>query len=184
MKQYEFMESLLKSVPKYGWTIDAMRDASVNLGLDQEYHQIFFEGGVSEARQLYEELQDIQMLEILGQMPYPEKIRQRIALALKVRIIDLDDGYYKSPMTSIWRTVDEIWRYAGDTSADFNYYTKRSLLAAVYIKSKKSYSRDTSENYQNTHRVIKQSIEKVLKIATLKRRLTQIENIPILRLFF
>jgi len=30
------------------------------------------------------------------------------------------------------RTVDAIWIAAGDSSADFNWYTKRGLLAAVY----------------------------------------------------
>jgi ubiquinone biosynthesis protein COQ9 len=30
------------------------------------------------------------------------------------------------------RTVDAIWHAAGDRSADFSWYTKRALLAAVY----------------------------------------------------
>ena len=28
--------------------------------------------------------------------------------------------------------VDDIWYYAGDRSTDFNWYTKRGLLAAIY----------------------------------------------------
>lgn len=30
------------------------------------------------------------------------------------------------------RTVDSIWRAAGDRSADFSWYTKRAMLSAVY----------------------------------------------------
>ena len=30
------------------------------------------------------------------------------------------------------RTVDAIWHAAGDRSADFSWYTKRAILAAVY----------------------------------------------------
>ena len=30
------------------------------------------------------------------------------------------------------RTVDAIWHAAGDTSADFSWYTKRAILAGVY----------------------------------------------------
>lgn len=31
-----------------------------------------------------------------------------------------------------WRTSDSIWRLAGDTATDFNFYTKRLTLGAVY----------------------------------------------------
>ena len=31
-----------------------------------------------------------------------------------------------------WRTADLMWRIAGDTSTDFNHYTKRITLGAVY----------------------------------------------------
>jgi ubiquinone biosynthesis protein COQ9 len=34
-----------------------------------------------------------------------------------------------------WRTADALWRLAGDTSTDWNYYTKRLLLAGVYQQS-------------------------------------------------
>ena len=29
-------------------------------------------------------------------------------------------------------TVDAMWRAAGDTATDFNFYTKRGILAGVY----------------------------------------------------
>lgn len=31
----------------------------------------------------------------------------------------------------LWRTADKIWKWAGDTSTDYNYYTKRGLLSSV-----------------------------------------------------
>ena len=31
----------------------------------------------------------------------------------------------------VWKTADKIWNWAGDTSSDYNYYTKRALLSAV-----------------------------------------------------
>ena len=33
--------------------------------------------------------------------------------------------------------VDDIWYYAGDRSTDFNWYTKRGILAAVYCTTGK-----------------------------------------------
>lgn len=31
--------------------------------------------------------------------------------------------------------VDDVWHAAGDTSADYNWYTKRALLAGVYTST-------------------------------------------------
>jgi ubiquinone biosynthesis protein COQ9 len=35
----------------------------------------------------------------------------------------------------LWQNCDVIWRLAGDKSLDFNYYTKRTLLAKVYVRT-------------------------------------------------
>ena len=34
-----------------------------------------------------------------------------------------------------WRTADLMWRIAGDTSTDFNHYTKRMTLGGVYAST-------------------------------------------------
>ena len=31
--------------------------------------------------------------------------------------------------------VDDVWAAAGDTSSDYNWYTKRALLAGVYTST-------------------------------------------------
>lgn len=31
--------------------------------------------------------------------------------------------------------VDDIWYWAGDRSTDFNWYTKRALLAGIYTST-------------------------------------------------
>ncbi|HRQ61979.1 MAG TPA: COQ9 family protein, partial [Alphaproteobacteria bacterium] len=31
----------------------------------------------------------------------------------------------------LWRTADRIWVWAGDTSSDYNHYTKRGLLSGI-----------------------------------------------------
>ena len=31
-----------------------------------------------------------------------------------------------------WRSADRMWRLAGDTASDFNHYTKRMTLGAIY----------------------------------------------------
>ena len=31
-----------------------------------------------------------------------------------------------------WHSADLMWRLAGDTSTDYNHYTKRTILAGIY----------------------------------------------------
>ena len=35
-------------------------------------------------------------------------------------------------MRVLYRTVDRMWRLAGDRSVDWNFYSKRAILAGVY----------------------------------------------------
>lgn len=45
-----------------------------------------------------------------------------------------------------WRTVDALWRAAGDASADFSWYTRRLTLAAVYSATILYWLDDASED--------------------------------------
>ena len=53
----------------------------------------------------------------------------------------------------MYRTVDAMWRAAGDTSTDFNFYTKRGILAGVYGSVLVRWFNDTSED-ESRHRGI------------------------------
>ncbi|EDV25929.1 uncharacterized protein TRIADDRAFT_5066, partial [Trichoplax adhaerens] len=46
--------------------------------------------------------------------------------------------------------VDDIWYYAGDRSADFNWYTKRAILGKIYYATEVYMIRDKSEDYAKT----------------------------------
>jgi ubiquinone biosynthesis protein COQ9 len=43
-----------------------------------------------------------------------------------------------------------MWRAAGDTSVDYNYYTKRSLLAGIYAATLLVFMNDESDNHAET----------------------------------
>ena len=40
-----------------------------------------------------------------------------------------------SSIAELARLADEMWYLAGDTSADFSWYTKRATLSAVYAST-------------------------------------------------
>ncbi len=60
----------------------------------------------------------------------------------------------------LYRTVDAIWYAAGDTSTDFNFYTKRATLAGVY-SSTRHWLNDRSEGSEATWGFLDRRIDNV-----------------------
>ena len=67
-----------------------------------------------------------------------------------------------------WRTADVMWRIAGDTSTDFNHYTKRMTLGAVYTSTLLVWLDDQSEDWTETAGFLDRRIDDVMKIEKLK----------------
>ncbi|WP_439955303.1 hypothetical protein, partial [Klebsiella pneumoniae] len=44
-----------------------------------------------------------------------------------------------------WRAADAMWRAAGDTATDYNHYSKRMTLGAVYAATIAVFLDDESE---------------------------------------
>jgi ubiquinone biosynthesis protein COQ9 len=105
----------------------------------------------------------------------------RIATALKLRLTLADKDavrkaaalfalprYAPEGAQLIWGTADAIWQALGDTSDDFNWYSKRATLAAVYSSAVLYWLGDTSEGDADTQDFIDRRIENVMQIETLK----------------
>ncbi len=45
-------------------------------------------------------------------------------------------AYAQDALALLGKTVDEMWRAAGDTSTDGNYYSKRLILSGVYTSTR------------------------------------------------
>jgi ubiquinone biosynthesis protein COQ9 len=61
-----------------------------------------------------------------------------------------------------WRTADRMWRLAGDTSTDFNHYTKRLTLGAVYASTLLVWLDDGSEQWSETSAFLDRRIDDVM----------------------
>jgi ubiquinone biosynthesis protein COQ9 len=64
----------------------------------------------------------------------------------------------------LYRTCDRIWRAAGDRSTDFNFYTKRGLLAGVVASTLLYWLQDESAGSQATSAFLDRRIADVLSI--------------------
>lgn len=194
-----FLSSLSKALTDNCWSKNILLKTNEECGFTPGYYYILFPNGLKEIVTAYEKRQDMHMIELLTKEEKPKKIRQMIAKALEIRLTRIgskkaalnQSSYFMIPTNLIQglecagATCDTIWRFAGDKSTDFNYYTKRGLLLSVYLSAQAYYFADESEGHQKTKEFIDTSLDNIINIASLKNRfkLPSIEDIPILRLF-
>src|SRR4051812_23654269 len=98
-------------------------------------------------------------LEIMG--PAREAIRRALAILAMPQNIPLG-------LRVSWRTADLMWRIAGDTSTDFNHYTKRMTLGAVYASTLLAWIDDQSEGWAETAAFLDRRIDDVMKFEKFK----------------
>ena len=67
-----------------------------------------------------------------------------------------------------WRSADLMWRIAGDTSTDFNHYTKRVTLGAVYGSTLLVWLDDQSEGWTDTAAFLDRRIDDVMRFEKFK----------------
>lgn len=67
-----------------------------------------------------------------------------------------------------WGTADKMWRLAGDTSTDYNHYTKRTILGSIYAATLAMYVEDESADKAETRAFLDRRIEGVMKFEKTK----------------
>lgn len=75
-----------------------------------------------------------------------------------------------------WRTADMMWRIAGDTSTDFNHYTKRMTLGAVYGSTLLIWLNDQSEGWAETSGFLDRRIDDVMTFEKFKAQWRSSDN--------
>ena len=80
-----------------------------------------------------------------------------------------------------WRTADVIWRIAGDTSTDFNHYTKRVTLAGVYASTLLVWLDDQTEEWTETAAFLDRRIDDVMQFEKLKAQWKSQEHFSLSR---
>lgn len=72
---------------------------------------------------------------------------------------------------AIWHTADVIWTALGDTSRDYNWYTKRTTLSAVLSSSLLYWLGDHSPDMTATREFIHRRIDNVMQVEDVKARI-------------
>ena len=113
-------------------------------------------------------------LEIMG--PAREAVRRGLAILAMPQNVPLG-------LRIGWRTADLMWRIAGDSSTDFNHYTKRMTLGAVYASTLLVWLDDNSEGWAETAAFLDRRIEDVMKFEKWKAEWRNSDQRPSLSRF-
>ena len=170
-----------------GWTDAALRAGAADRGMAAVDLKRFFPGGAREMIEHFSDWADRRMLAALaGHDLAAMPVRERVALAVRLRLEAL--APYREAVRRtlsvlalppnvplgarcLYRTVDAVWRALGDRSADFNFYTKRALLAAVLSSTALYWLDDTSDDGAASRAFLDRRIADAMKLPSLTKRL-------------
>jgi len=76
-------------------------------------------------------------------------------------------------MKLVYQTVDAMWRAAGDTSTDFNFYTKRAILAGVYTTTLMRWFTDKTTDEAETRTFLDARIGNVMQFEKFKAEMKE-----------
>ena len=167
-----------------GWSDKALSMAAASLGVPPERARLAFPDGPLQMIDAWFEAIDVAML---AAWP-PEriemlKVRERIQGLVLTRIEAIRPhkealrrafAILALPSNAIlgarlaWRAADRMWRVAGDTATDFNHYSKRGILAALYTATMLVFLDDESDGFRDTRSFLDRRIDEVMRIEKLK----------------
>lgn len=177
------LDAALKHVAFDGWGKNTMKRAA-DISIDTGFIDLAFPGGAIEMIDLHAQLCDKAMLNAAKELDFDGlKIREKITELVKLRIkaeaqhkeaVHRTVSYLALPknhfagMKMLYRTVDLMWKAISDPSTDFNFYTKRMTLSAVYSSTFLFWLNDVSEDNCDTWDFLDRRIENVMQFEKLK----------------
>ena len=186
------LQAALVHVPFDGWTEATLGAAVADAGLDPSMGRRGFPGGAIELVEYFITDADRRMLVALEALDLPSlPVRERIATAVRTRLgqniahreaVGRALGLLALPihgpraLRTLYRTVDAMWHAAGDRSTDYNFYSKRVLLAGVYSATVLYWLNDQSDDQANTAAFLDRRIADVMRIEKAKGRAAAIKR--------
>lgn len=167
-----------------GWTDAAVDLAADEFGIDRDVAKLAFKGGAMALIDAWIDSIDLELAERLPAEKLNQmKIRQRITslLATRLEIMAPDRESLRRAMAIMampqnltraakigWRSMDRMWRLAGDTASDFNHYTKRMTLSAVYGTLLAIFVNDDSPDFAESRAFLDRRIDNVMQFEKIK----------------
>jgi ubiquinone biosynthesis protein COQ9 len=183
------LDAALGHAPQDGFNDRTLAQAGAEAGAGAEMLLHLFPNGPASLIEFFSEQNDAEMGRLLAKEKLSGmKVRDRIAAAVLTRLEILKPrkeaarraaAFLTLPVHAalgvrlLSRTVDAMWRAAGDTSTDFNFYTKRAILAGVYSTTLLRWFSDSSEDMGETRAFLAARIENVMQFEKFKAEMRE-----------
>ena len=171
-----------------GWTPLAVINAAAAEGVDPEVAKFAFKAeGLSSAMVLIgawivsidRSMEQALPAEALASLKIRERIRRLVqfrldAVAGQQEALRRALAFMSLPQNAVqalrlgWSSADAMWRLAGDTATDYNHYTKRMTLGALYASTLAVFAQDESEGFADTRAFLERRIDNVMQFEKLK----------------
>lgn len=167
-----------------GWSDKALAMAASELGVPEGRARLCFPDGPVQMIDAWFDAIDIAMakaypLERISKLKIRERIRDLVLYRIEVinphkEALRRAFAILAQPQNAIggaklaWRSADRMWRIAGDTSTDFNHYTKRGILSALYTSTMLVFLDDATEGPIETRGFLDRRIDDVMRFEKFK----------------
>jgi ubiquinone biosynthesis protein COQ9 len=167
-----------------GWSEAAVDSAAGQLGVDPAQARLAFPDDAAHMIEAWIDGVDAAMAahftpEVIAAMKVRDRIRSMIwfrietaapareALRKALAILAMPQNIPLALRTG-WRSADLMWRLAGDTATDYNHYSKRLTLSAVYTSTLLAWLDDDSEGFADTGEFLDRRLGDVMRFEKWK----------------
>ncbi len=187
------LEATLAHVPFDGWSLAALAAGTRDAGFEPVMSERTFPGGTLQMIEAFSDWADRVMLERLESCELDAmKVRQRVAAGVRFRLHVLTPhreaarralSTLSLPTSGtlglrlLYRTVDAVWYAAGDSATDYNFYTKRALLAGVYGATSLYWLNDQSEDQADSWEFLDRRLSDVMQVPRVIGRLKEVAGV-------
>lgn len=174
------LDAALDDIAFDGLTWGVIEDAAEKAGFDREMAFAVFPDRLEDFVIHFSHWTDRQMMKKLNAQDFSgARMRDKIQAGVLARLEVLQPhkesvrqmaSFWLKPFQQgqasklVWKTSDVLWIWAGDTSDDYNHYTKRTLLSGVIVTTMIRWLNDNSEEMQETKEFLERRIDNVIKI--------------------
>ena len=167
-----------------GWGEKALEMAAAELKVPASRARLCFPDGAVQMIDAWFDAIDVAMasaypLERISRLKVRERIRDLVLYRIEVinphkEALRRALAILAQPQNAMagarlaWRAADRMWRIAGDRATDFNHYTKRGILSALYTATMLVYLDDESETLATTRGFLDRRINDVMNFERLK----------------
>jgi ubiquinone biosynthesis protein COQ9 len=169
-----------------GWNDRALDMAADSLGVDRDVaHLAFTDGPVAMIDAWFASIDAAMRARFAPEALAAMKIRARITALVEARldllapnrealrraaaILAMPQNARRAARLG-WRAADAMWRAAGDTATDYNHYTKRMTLGAVYASTIAVFLDDASEGHADTRAFLARRVENIMQFEKAKAK--------------